>query len=260
MNPFRTTISEANAWVIPVSVMALILGLMLNMAWITESNRSSRLAGLNPAQRDRIETGTIDQIDQFRTLSEEVTRLREDKTRLEKAMGSRNEEADALNKSLQDTKIYAGLVPVEGPGIKIVLSDAKNPGGIVTPDNTIHDADVLKVVNELWAAGAEAVAVNNHRVVIKSSFRCVGPVIHVDNVPIASPVTILAIGDADALYGGLNLPGGVLDEIRQTDPSMVRIEKMNSIMVPAFSGTTGIKFAKPVEDAKSKPKSDGEGT
>lgn len=250
MNPFRNSISGANAWVVPVSVMAMVLGVMLNLAWITQQNRKDRLASLSATQASRIRLGSIEEIDQFRNLSEEVARLREDKTKLEQAMGSRDAETAALNNSLQEIKVYAGLAPVEGQGIKIVLSDSTNSAGMASPDVTIHDADVLKVVNELWAAGAEAIAVNNHRVAIKSSFRCVGPVIHVDNVPIASPVTIHAIGDADALFGGLNLPGGVLDEIRQVDPAMVKIEKMKNMVLPAYTGLTGIKYAKPVEPEK----------
>src|SRR6185503_2536301 len=111
--------------------------------------------------------------------------------------------------------------------------------------------DVLKVVNELWAAGAEAIAVNKHRIVGNSSFRCVGPVIHVDNVPISSPVRIQAIGDSDTLAGAMSLPLGVIAEIRQTgDASMATVEKVQKFTLPAYSGPTTRRLAMPVKEKK----------
>lgn len=102
------------------------------------------------------------------------------------------------------------------------------------------------MVNELWAASAEAVSVNNHRVVGSSSFRCVGPVIHVDNVPISTPVRIRAIGDPEVLYGAMNLRLGVLDEIRNSgDPTMVQMEAVEKQRIPAYAGPTARKFAMP---------------
>ena len=83
-----------------------------------------------------------------------------------------------------------------------------------------------------------------------SNFRCVGTTILVDGFKIASPVVIRAIGDADTLYGGMNLPGSVLDDLRQTDPNMVEIEPVQKMRLPAFSGTTSFKVAKVPEDKK----------
>lgn len=258
MNPFATRLSPANSWVLPVCAMALILGVMLNFAWITAKTRRDRLQYLGSAQGDRIRVASVDVLDEYRKVTEEVTKLREENTKLQNAMGSTTSQFAVLNKSLQDAKMLAGLTAVEGPGVKIVLTDGKAANVGFGTDAIIHDTDVLKVVNELWASGAEAVSVNEHRVSGRSSFRCVGPVIHIDNVPTATPVTIKAIGDPDALFGGLNLPGGILDEIRQTDASMVKVEKMKSVLVPAFSGSTTMKFAEAVKPDRTG--SDGGGS
>lgn len=242
----------------PVSIMALVLGAMINMAWITSKTRSERIRDLGPSQIDRLRGGTLDMLEEYKKTSAEVSRLREEKTRLENAMGSNNKQSDLLNKGLQDAKEFAGLTPVSGPGVKITLSDSKSEKGVFSQDVIIHDVDVLKTVNELWAAGAEAISVNDHRVVGRSSFRCVGPVIHVDNVPVASPIVIKAIGDSDALFGGLSLPMGVLSEIQQTDPAMVKIEKLKSMALPPFTGNTERKFAKAGQGSSEKSAPSGE--
>ena len=146
----------------------------------------------------------------------------------------------------------AGLSEVEGPGIVITLKDSEAAAkqGLGGGDQIIHDIDVLRVVNELWAAGAEAVSVNNRRAAYSTSYRCVGPVIHVDGVPIASPVTIRAIGDGPTLLGGLNMPLGVLAEIRTSDPSMVQAEVLKMMRLPAYQGATTRKYATIPKDSQ----------
>lgn len=235
--------------------MCLVLGFMISLARVTHENRESRLSALGPDQSRRINEGAID-IDAYQRMSDEVTTLQKQKTEMENALADQSKGSKALNDGLQEAKSFAGLTEVEGPGIAITLRDNHKvnndipgqPG--VMPDQIIHDTDVLQVVNECYAAGAEAVSVNNHRITAGSSFRCVGPTILVNDVKIASPVVIRAIGDSDTLFGGLNLPGGVLSQIRQTDPSMVEVSKVEKMTLPAFTGLTSHKFAQVPKDSK----------
>jgi uncharacterized protein YlxW (UPF0749 family) len=247
MNPFVSRINiSKGSWELPVSALCLVLGVMISLAWINETNKTERLKALSPSQGSRVfsETGpnttsSTDTQQEYSKLSFEVGHLRAENTRLQNAMSSQSNETKALNQSLQETKLFAGLTEVEGPGVTVTLRDSQKPVVNESPlDRIIHDTDVLKTVNELWAAGAEAVSVNNHRVAIETSFRCVGPTILVDGARIASPVVIRAIGDPDTLEGGLNLPGGVLDEVRQLDPAMVQMERVHKQHLPAYAGPT----------------------
>ena len=94
----------------------------------------------------------------------------------------------------------SGAVPVQGPGMVVRLTDASG-GGLVEPgdapaDSRVRDADVQFVVNELWAAGAEAVAVNDERLTALSAIRNAGDAILVDLQPLNGPTyTIEALGD-----------------------------------------------------------------
>jgi uncharacterized protein YlxW (UPF0749 family) len=260
VNPFAARFHN-QSWIIPVSIMCLILGFMISLAWLTKENVSSRLPFMPLDQQARINTPTVD-VQTFQQLSTEVNKLRQEKTELENAMARRGEESTILNKSLQDLKVFAGLTKVEGPGVVITLKDSaqaetkSEDGGGILADYVIHDEDVLKTVNELFSAGAEAISVNQHRVGNNTSVRCVGPTILINDVKIASPVVIRAIGDPSTLYGGLTIPGGVLTMIRQMDPAMVQIEKVDKQELPGFVGKTSTQFVtvpeeKP-EDKKTK--------
>jgi uncharacterized protein YlxW (UPF0749 family) len=69
-------------------------------------------------------------------------------------------------------------------------------------------------------------------------------VIQVNQVPIASPYKIEAIGDPDVLYSGLNLPGGILDYFKRVG-FQVSVKKAEQIVLPPYTGMTGLRFAQP---------------
>lgn len=265
MNPFASRIQNQQAWVVPVSGMCLILGFMISLSWVTQEKRSSRSAYLRSDQRARVSESVVD-LEAYEQATNEVKKLQSEKTKLENALSSKGNDSKVLNESLQDMKNFAGLSEVEGPGAVVTLSDSRKQDTtfgagqtIQNPDSVIHDRDVLHVVNELFASGAEAVSVNNHRIAGGSSIRCVGTTILVNDVKIASPILVRAIGDPDTLYGAMNMPGGALSELRVYDTNMVQLEKAKSLRLPAFVGTTTHKYAKPVQAAPEGQKSENEG-
>jgi uncharacterized protein YlxW (UPF0749 family) len=248
VSPFVTRITpKRDQWIWPVSGMCVVLGFMVMMAWVTESNRRSRFGLLEPGQQRRVNEATVDP-DAFRDMSAQLETLSKQNTELQNALGKGKEGTEVLNKQLQAAKAAAGLTKLEGPGLIVTLRDSADSGpkgdlpDIVRSQVNIHDLDVLRVVNELVASGAEAIAVNDHRIAGLSSFRCVGPTILVNDVKIASPVIIKAIGDPATLSGGLNLNDGPLAEIKSTDAKMVTIEVAKSMSVPAFTGRTEFRL------------------
>ncbi len=258
MNPFVSRIGN-NAWVFPVSLMSLLLGVMIALAWVTNENRNSRLMQASPNLQTRVGQGPISAQETNAKLRDEVASLREKSTKLEEALADQTGSSKVLNETLQETKLVAGLTEVEGPGIVVTLRDSKKTGGFAM-EQIIHDMDVLRMVNELWAAGAEAISVNTHRVSTGTSFRCVGPVIHVEGTPISSPVVIRAIGDAQVLMGALAMPGGIVQELQETDPGMVKLDTVQKMRLSAYTGSTTSRFSKipAPEESKSDSKKTSE--
>ncbi len=96
--------------------------------------------------------------------------------------------------------VAAAMSPVTGPGLRIVLTDA--PSAAENTDDLdlrVQDVDLQVLVNGLWAAGAEAVAVNGQRVGPTTAIRSAGSAVLVDLVPLVGPYTVEVIGDAPEL-------------------------------------------------------------
>lgn len=143
-------------------------------------------------------------------------------------------EVEALRARLQEVKTSAGLAPFSGSGIIVRLYDADESTGM---GEIVHDFDVRDIVNELFSAGATGVAVNSQRIVTNSSIRCAGPVILVNQKPIAvNPVTIYALGDPEVLDSSLDLvraqfkaSGVRLETERATDITLPAHEESSSV-------------------------------
>lgn len=254
MNPF-TSRNPSQNWTIPVTGMSLILGFMVATAWVTDSNRMTRYKFLSGDQKQRASTAEVD-LEQFEKLQEEVSSLRTKSTKLENALANQDKGSKALNDQLQEYKSIACLTEGQGPGVLVTLRDAPTAGptggvnSLVNPELIIHDTDIQKVTNELYASGAEAISVNNLRLCATSSIRCVGPTVQVDGVRIAAPILVRAVGDKDTLYNGINLNGGVLSELRSANPAMVSVERVNLLTMPAYGGSTARKWLQSVKEKK----------
>lgn len=234
---------SAPTWLLPVTTVCLVTGFLVVSAWnqTPVPNAASRLQ-----DRLGVQSGAPGVGESIGEKSNEIAKLREEITKLENAVATQSRQANVLNDNLQSVKEFAGLTEVEGPGIEIIMKDSEK----ATSDEflgsayVIHDRDVINVVNELWMSGAEAVSVNGHRVSVRTSYRCEGPVIYVGRNPISSPVVIQAIGSPETLFGALTMRGRYLDDIRQVDPAMVDVRKKDRLVLPAYTGSTEVKYAK----------------
>ncbi|GAB2442774.1 DUF881 domain-containing protein [Streptomyces incanus] len=121
---------------------------------------------------------------------------------------------EALKRSGQSERtdlvgVLAGAVAVHGPGVKLVVNDAKDTstGGDGDARSTtgfsdtgrVRDRDMQRVVNGLWESGAEAISINGQRLTALSAIRAAGDAILVDNRPLVPPYTVFAVGDGQQL-------------------------------------------------------------
>lgn len=251
MNIFTTRITNNQNWILPVSLMSGVLGFMVVSAAMTAKKQLSLKDNLDPVQVGRVANGPIDYQTRLQNLTSEVTKLRTEKTKLENALATQTGSTRVLNEQLQDVKSFAGLSAIQGPGVIVTLRDGNKSSNLMGLDRTIHDTDILKVVNELFASGAEAISVNGTRLSSRSSIRCVGPTVFIDGQRYAAtPIVIQAIGDTPTLLGGLNIPEGVIEILKGTDPVMANVEGAKLLTLPAYSGPTEYKIAKPQGEKK----------
>jgi uncharacterized protein YlxW (UPF0749 family) len=185
--------------------LGLAAGLVLAALVVTVGAAQARIAAPVVA-KEREEL--IDRIDRETSaadkLENSIDKLRDD-------VSARQREA--LKKHGGDqgelVGILAGAVEVHGPGVKLVVDDAKEADQSGDGDaretsgfsdtGRVRDRDMQRVVNGLWESGAEAVAINGQRLTALSAIRAAGDAILVDNKPLVPPYTVLAVGDGRRL-------------------------------------------------------------
>ncbi|NLT96284.1 MAG: DUF881 domain-containing protein [Clostridia bacterium] len=210
-------------WQIPITIVLVFLGVLLSAQFQTQARVLSDLS----MQK------TEDLIAMVRNLSDKRMQLerelRETQTKLRDLRNSTSDEQNIKNNLLAELnrlKLINGAVEVKGPGLRITFYD----------NSPILYVDIVSMINELWAAGAEAIAVNNVRINVHSSFFYTETendmFITLNHQPLSYPITITAIGDPNTLEKGLTLPGGIIDNLALFGAFPI-LERKEEIIVPA---------------------------
>jgi uncharacterized protein YlxW (UPF0749 family) len=244
-----------------ISTLGFVLGALLAASLKTQDQirqeqlPTTRIPGLTRAYSDLRDT-TLDQ-------KKKIAELQENLAKYQKAAAQESGNARLLSADLQKANLLAGTVAVTGPGVVVTLRDSKNlpprpkdmsPEAYIElcKPYIIHDLDIQAVVNELRAAGAEAIAINDQRVVATTAVRCIGSTVLVNNISTnGSPVKIAAIGDPDTLQSSLTMANGVQEQYKITDPSMFSMDKAAALTLPAYAGAMPLRYAKPAPEAKA---------
>lgn len=243
---------ERWSWWTSLLVLCGLLGALAGLSFKTQNRirrqdlPSGSYAGLAEsytALRSTLKKGISDRDRTIGALQVQIQKLQ-----LSDPSDSRQQKLLADN--LKQVNAFAGLTAVEGPGVVVTLNDSTH----VTPGEApaaimpglIHDTDINQTVNELKAAGAEAISVNDQRLVATSPIRCAGPTVLVNAVPQPPPYVIRAIGNPKTLLTALKLPGGIYEQIHGMDPAMMKMETSSHIIIPGYSGPTQSKYAEPV--------------
>lgn len=138
---------------------------------------------------------------------------RADVARLQKKIGTladRGIEVDRANTALADEladlstrrqrlELGTGYVAVRGPGVQMRVASAPGAG----PNDEVRDEDLAVLVDGLWTAGAEAIAINDQRLVALGGIRNTSRAVHVNGRPLTPPFVIRAIGDPQTLQARL---------------------------------------------------------
>lgn len=181
-----------------LTVVAGVLGLTVAAGVVALRAPSPSAVQARSLLEDRI-TEQSARLEQLRTdnaaVSAQITALQE------QALDAGSAQLLGL---LRTDSAVTGATPVTGPGVRVTVSDAPaDPAGHLPDDARVQDFDLQVVVNGLWEAGAEAVAVNGNRLTATTAIRSAGSAILVDVVAVTGPYVVEAIGDPATLETGL---------------------------------------------------------
>ena len=218
-----------------IAFVCVVLGFMLAVQFKTTQDIRSTI------QFKRVEdlSQRLSQTEKERdSLQDEVKKLKESTNKQE-----------ALSKDIENIKMGAGVLAMQGPGISIVIDDSKKQSK--TGENLnlylIHDDDILKVINELRAAGAEGISINEQRLIATSEIRCAGPTLSVNNTRYSPPYEIKAIGDSQTLENALKMRGGVVETL-QFWGIQITIKTENNVILPAYKSQFRFEHSKPIKE------------
>lgn len=158
-----------------------------------------------------------------------------------------NELITSMKEKINNYSLLAGVTDVKGEGILITLTDGAQTVDSSNENVLVHDSDLLTVVNELRAAGAEAISINDQRIISTSSIRCVGPVIQVNYQKVSTPFVIKAIGKSEYLESAMNIKKGVVDLLKGYGVG-VTVERKSNITIPKYDGNLNYTTAQSVNE------------
>jgi len=221
-----------------LGAVSLILGVLLTFQLRT----TSVVAGL---PYDESEQLTLE----YNNLTKENAGLEAEAAALQKqidtAQAGKYGALQAAESELKEDDLAAGFTAVTGPGVQITLNNVTAGTSANAPVYVNRDEDLLNLVNELFASGAEAVSINGQRIIATSEIRLAGANIDVNLQPIAPPFVVSAIGNTKLMVQDLNLPGGVLSFLQDLGIS-VSVKEESKMVVPGYTGHPDLSYAHPV--------------
>lgn len=241
------------SWQVTLGAALLALGFLIAAQLGSEN---PRVRYTTQERTPLLETATELQAEQDRLKS----RILEMRTEIQTAEGQGAGSAGLvrqLNTQLEEARIAAGLIALTGTGIVLRLEDSQAP---VPPDASQADylvgsRDIRTVIEQLWLANAEAIAVNGERVTPTTAILDIGTSLLVNSAYVAPPYQLTAIGPAD-LYERLSRAPGFVDFVRaRAEGFGIRLSfaEPESVDMPAFAGTVTLRYSRPLASPSAAP-------
>jgi uncharacterized protein YlxW (UPF0749 family) len=222
-----------------LSLVCLVLGFILAFSYSLankEEETGNSLTDGQWRQEEALRDQILRQQQENNKLQDDLYEKQEKMVEIEEGLAKEEQILFNLAEDAEKYRMFLGKMKVKGPGVKVNLADANYKPSEENANNYIvHEHHVFKVINELYIAGASAVAINGQRLKHNSYIKCTGPVIVVDGVEYPAPFEISAIGDADVLASAMNIIGGVKEQL-VNDNILFSLEKKKEIVLEPIIG------------------------
>lgn len=207
-------------------ILLLVTGVLIGIAWRSTAAR----APLDARERK-------DLIQRAQSAEAHQSAQQVEVARLRASVGAMKSEG-SIPADNSGADVESGTVALTGPGVRILVDDGDSGEG----DAVIGDTDMRRLVNGLWRAGAEAVAINGHRVGPRTAIRTAGSTITVDYVSISRPYVVEVIGSPQTLPGRLaSTPGGRwMTYLRENAGVTYTVSTRNRVSLPAARASVSL--------------------
>lgn len=223
---------EKKIMIFTISIMALILVCVMFMQFKVVNETD--IAQIESMREDELEKAVADWKEKYQDAFEKLSDTNDKIKEYNEKMQSNAETEELVNNELTEAQKNFGLTDVTGEGIIITLTD--------TEKMAYDSDDLLELINELRSAGAEAISINDERIVNTSDIvNITSSTIKVNSKNITSPYTIKAIGDNTYLKSALTIKNGYYD-IKQKNEYEIKIEEKANIKIDKYSKSLNLKY------------------
>lgn len=229
-----------------LAVAGLILGLLLALGSRGPApNYASEVAPQSGRVWSSIEKLEAEQ----QALKARLSALREELAQDRLAVAANTDRLEALRAELERQQLLAGLTAVRGPGVMVILDDSEVQIPAADDANAyiIHEHDLRDIVNLLWMAGSDSIAINDQRLVNNSSIYCVGSTVMVNDTRLSPPYLIRAVGNPRVQQDYLRNPSYLrgLKEKERLNGLRFEVEPVSNLTLPAYDGGLMVQHARP---------------
>ena len=227
-----------------ISLVALLLGLLIAVQLRSATQVDNAIPDLRVSEMRSV---LMETITQNQLLTRDLEDLRQKVHEYENATLKGESAMQVVQSDLESARLLAGLMDVKGPGLVLTLTDSQAEA--LPGDNPnvflIHDEDLLKLVNVLFSAGAEAISINDQRLVATSEIYCAGTTISINNTRVGPPYVVNVIGNPETMDSALHIREGIINTLSYFGIG-VSVRRENVVIVPAYKRPVRFDYAKPV--------------
>lgn len=221
-----------------LGIMCLVLTMAIVVQYKTVSN-ASKVVG--SSANDELKTEVLRWKEKYEEAYENLNELEKILEEKRKVATSNDDTSLKLQEELKTLNALIGTTDVKGDGVVIKIADNTNVTNqtIGIYDNIsnylIHDSDLIRLINELKNAGAEAISINDERIINSTSITCDGNVVLINGNKLSSPFTIKAIGSQATILGAIQRTGGLLEEFYEFG-LVASVEQQSGIIIYKYNG------------------------
>ena len=229
--------------IITIGIMCVILMTIMFIQFRTVEKTD--ISGVEEMRETELQEALIEWKNKYEETNtkyqETISKVNEYKEKRE----SNQEATELLETELENSNMILGKTTVEGEGVVITLQS----GTATDTDGIEHKADVvaqdlIQLVNELRYAGAEAISINDERVINMTDIVDIGTkFILVNSNRVSSPYVVKVIGDKKYLQSALNIKNGYVD-MKTAEGKKVQVEEKSNVRILKYSGDMNIKYIK----------------
>lgn len=221
-------------WIVPITITMFLLGILLS----NQLQIQNRLASdLTTQKSEHLIAMVKDLKEKKDSLDKEIYSIEDEMQEMKYSGPDTDKTIDNLKSEKQKLQIVNGKSSLHGPGIKVIIQK----------DSPIIYVDIIQIINELWAAGAEVISINEHRITFNTAIfyseKDFNTFVTVDDTLLSFPLVIKAIGNSATLEKGLTLPGGIIDNLAlfHAYPEIIQEENLSIPATKQKPTTTRLK-------------------